>query len=76
MVANIDTGVLYEHEALIENYRGYKGKSQGVEHDFNWFDPKAVLYGDDVAVSAGPTDTNGHGTHTMVSLTHSMKQLK
>ena len=36
-VANADTGIHYEHEALIKQYRGSK-KSGKVEHDYNWYD--------------------------------------
>jgi len=54
-VSNIDTGVLYTHEALIANYRGNNGGS--FDHDYNWFDPRGV--------QQQPYDNNGHGTHTM-----------
>jgi subtilisin family serine protease len=52
VVASIDTGVLYTHPALINQYRGTVTGS----HDYNWFDP---------AGSPAPVDGNGHGTHTM-----------
>lgn len=56
VVANIDTGVRYTHNALRNQYRGNQGG--GVfDHNYNWFDP----YGDFTA----PADANGHGTHTM-----------
>ena len=55
VVANIDTGVRYTHDALNAQYRGNLG---GVyDHDYNWYDPQH----DDPA----PTDDHGHGTHTM-----------
>lgn len=53
-VSNIDTGVLYTHEALIDNYRGNNGGT--FDHDYNWFDPRGQRV---------PYDNNGHGTHTM-----------
>ena len=57
VVANVDTGVQYDHPALAANYRGRSGS--GFNHDFAWFD----------ATTAGavttPYDDNGHGTHTM-----------
>ena len=54
-VANIDTGVRYSHDALVNQYRGNDGGD--FTHDYNWFDPY-----DEFVV---PTDANGHGTHTM-----------
>lgn len=53
VVANIDTGVRYTHEALRAQYRGTLTGS----HDYNWWDPDGTL--------TEPTDANGHGTHTM-----------
>ncbi len=52
VVANIDTGVLYTHNALQSSYRGTASGS----HDYNWFDPQG---------SNSPFDNNGHGTHVM-----------
>ncbi len=55
VVANIDTGVRYTHDALVS---GYRGSSSGTyDHNYNWWDP----YGE----YTEPTDPNGHGTHTM-----------
>ncbi|MBI4771342.1 MAG: S8 family serine peptidase [Chloroflexi bacterium] len=56
VVASVDTGVRYTHEALRNQYRGNNGDGS-YTHDYNWFDPDKV-YGQ-------PTDNNGHGTHTM-----------
>lgn len=60
VVANIDTGVDYDHPALVNQYRGNLGG--GVfNHDFNWYDPTKVCnipYG-------VPCDNDNHGTHTM-----------
>ena len=56
VVANIDTGVQYNHPALVAQYRGNKGGGT-FNHNRSWFDAQG---------SAGaPYDTNGHGTHTM-----------
>ncbi len=55
VVASIDTGVRYTHNALVNKYRGNLGG--GVfDHNYNWFDPTGVC---------GPTpcDNNNHGTH-------------
>jgi subtilisin family serine protease len=55
VVANIDTGVRYTHQALVGKYRG---NSSGVfDHNYNWWDPYGTY--------TLPTDNNGHGTHTM-----------
>jgi subtilisin family serine protease/N-acetylneuraminic acid mutarotase len=53
VVANIDTGVQWDHPALVNQYRGGPGN-----HDYNWWDP----YGDR---PNAPEDPHGHGTHTM-----------
>jgi subtilisin-like proprotein convertase family protein len=55
IVANIDTGVRYTHDALNDQYRGTSSGS----HDFNWYDPSSICGG------GVPCDNNGHGTHTM-----------
>jgi subtilisin family serine protease len=53
VVANIDTGVQWDHPALVNQYRGGVGN-----HDYHWWDAT----GDSPSV---PVDTYGHGTHTM-----------
>ncbi|MBN1261870.1 MAG: S8 family serine peptidase [Anaerolineae bacterium] len=53
VIANIDTGVQWDHPTLVNQYRGGAGN-----HDYNWWDP----YGDRPNV---PEDPHGHGTHTM-----------
>ncbi|AXH96697.1 cell wall-binding repeat-containing protein [Ornithinimicrobium avium] len=54
VVASIDTGVQYDHPALVEHYRGNNGDGS-FDHDYNWFDPQGG--------SPTPTDYNGHGSH-------------
>lgn len=57
VVANLDTGVDWQHPALMTRYRGYRPGTPAV-HVGNWFD----------VTNAGcryPCDGNGHGTHTM-----------
>src|SRR6266545_1999027 len=56
VVANIDTGVQFDHPALVRQYRGNTGS--GFNHNFSWFDPTGTCV-------ASPCDNNGHGTHTM-----------
>lgn len=57
VVANIDSGVDYDHPALVEQYRGNNGGS--FDHNYNWFD--ATGTSDAPFEGAG----NSHGTHTM-----------
>ena len=52
VLATIDTGVQYDHPALVDQYRGTATGS----HDFNFFDPAGMCAG-------GVCDNNGHGTH-------------
>ncbi|GAA1790837.1 S8 family serine peptidase [Agromyces lapidis] len=58
VIANIDSGVQYDHPALVANYRGNLGDGT-FSHDYNWFDPTGVC------TTAAPCDNNNHGTHTM-----------
>jgi serine protease AprX len=68
VVAGADTGVFWEHAALMEQYRGWDGVTE--DHDYNWHDaihnPNAFCPAD----SPEPCDDDellggGHGTHTM-----------
>ncbi|MFE5912690.1 S8 family serine peptidase [Streptomyces wedmorensis] len=58
VIANIDSGVQYDHPALVRNYRGDNGDGS-FTHDYNWYDPTGQCQ------TAAPCDNNGHGTHTM-----------
>ncbi len=67
--ANADTGVMWNHPALINQYRGWDGSA--AEHDYNWWDAirDNSILPDQVnpcgyAISA-PCDDYGHGTHVM-----------
>ena len=51
-VANIDTGVQFDHEALFSSYRG-RLSNGSTDHNYNWFGPTCST----------PCDDNGHGTH-------------
>ncbi|WP_051359330.1 S8 family serine peptidase [Paucisalibacillus globulus] len=57
VVANIDTGVEWEHSALKEKYRGYNAATGEADHTYSFFDP--------VNGQTTPYDVDGHGTHTM-----------
>ncbi len=58
VIASIDTGVQYNHPALVGKYRGNLGNGN-FDHNYNWFDPTRLCSGTD------PCDNNGHGTHTV-----------
>ncbi|MEV6492311.1 S8 family serine peptidase, partial [Actinoplanes sp. NPDC051633] len=57
VVANIDTGVQFDHPALVSKYRGNNGDGT-FDHNYNWFDAAG-------ACSGSPCDNDEHGTHTM-----------
>ncbi|HEY1174903.1 MAG TPA: S8 family serine peptidase, partial [Phytomonospora sp.] len=57
VIANIDSGVQYDHPSLVGSYRGNNGDGT-YSHDYNWFDPTNTC-------ATAPCDNNGHGTHTM-----------
>lgn len=67
VVAGQDTGVDYNHEALIRQYRGNQGATQ--DHNFNWYDAvrKPMQSGRNPCGfgSPLPCDDDTHGTHTM-----------
>ncbi|HEX6387602.1 MAG TPA: S8 family serine peptidase [Anaerolineae bacterium] len=56
VVANIDSGVQYDHPALLNQYAGSL-EDGSFDHDYHWFDAAASR--------DTPYDDNGHGTHTM-----------
>ncbi len=57
VVASIDTGVQFDHPALVGKYRGNNGDGT-FDHNYNWFDAAGTS-------PSQPADGNGHGTHTM-----------
>lgn len=57
VIANIDTGVQFDHPALVNQYRGKKADGT-FDHNYNWFNAAGTC-------AAAPCDANGHGTHTM-----------
>jgi subtilisin family serine protease len=57
VVANIDTGVRWTHQALINQYRGVVDGT----HNYNWWDPSQVCG----PPLSPPCDNDDHGTHTM-----------
>jgi len=62
VIANADTGVAWQHPALV---RSYRGSGPTVDHNYNWWD--AIHDGGNNRCglnSKVPCDDNGHGTHT------------
>jgi subtilisin family serine protease len=57
VVASIDSGVQYDHPALVEQYRGNNGDGT-FTHDYNFYDVEG-------SCGAAPCDLSNHGTHTV-----------
>jgi len=57
VVASLDTGVQFNHPALVNQYRGNNGGA--FNHNYSWWDATATL-----GCAAAPCDDNQHGTHT------------
>lgn len=55
VIATIDSGVQFDHPALVDAYRGTTGAGT-FTHDYNWFDATSQSLQE-------PTDNDGHGTH-------------
>ncbi len=63
VIGGQDTGVRWDHQALLGRYRGWNG-SVGA-HDFNWHDSVHSGGGDCGPDSKAPCDDDNHGTHTI-----------
>ena len=57
IVANMDTGVQWDHPTLKDKYLGYDPETDQVDHTYSFYDP---VYNETVAY-----DLDGHGTHVM-----------
>lgn len=55
VIGDLDTGVQWDHPALINQYRGWDGAT--ADHNYNWYDGAGG--------SLTPVDYDNHGTHTM-----------
>lgn len=71
VVAGQDTGVQWDHPALVRQYRGNSGRA--VSHDYNWHDAIHKQLGRNVRNKCGydlkvPCDDQGHGTHTLATV--------
>ena len=60
IVASIDSGVQFNHPALVTHYRGWQGGNV-FDHNYSWYDPSRICGNPSVT----PCDNSGHGTHTM-----------
>lgn len=58
VIGLVDTGVQWDHPALIAHYRGWDGAA--ADHNYNWWDPARYCG----PAGSAPCDWNGHGTHT------------
>ncbi|HEX9569950.1 MAG TPA: S8 family serine peptidase [Rhodospirillales bacterium] len=64
VLAGADTGVDWDHPALINQYRGSNGSP--ADHNFNWHDSIHVNDGSSCGPNAtAPCDPFSHGTHTV-----------
>ena len=68
VVAGQDTGVIWDHPALLPAYRGWDSTAMTATHAYNWFD----AWGRDPQQDSGcppdpqiPCDDHSHGTHTL-----------
>ncbi len=71
VVAGQDTGVQWDHPALVRQYRGNTGR--GVIHDYNWHDAIHKQTSRNTRNRCGysskvPCDDGGHGTHTIATV--------
>jgi len=64
VVANADTGVQWNHPALVQQYRGYMPSPLNATHDYNWWDAVHTTGSSCGPNTKAPCDDNGHGTHT------------
>ena len=68
VVAGQDTGVNWDHPALLSVYRGWNTAMLTVTHTYNWLDAwgrSPILDPACPSDAQIPCDDNGHGTHTL-----------
>ncbi|MGE0130088.1 MAG: S8 family serine peptidase [Blastocatellales bacterium] len=65
VIGGQDTGVMWDHPALRNQYRGWDGVN--ANHDYNWHDSIHSQGSVCVPDSKTPCDDNNHGTHTLGS---------
>lgn len=67
VVASIDSGVRWTHEAVKANYRGLQNSSI-VNHDYSFWDGTSPSPHDPSKLTPDNADIFGHGSHTMGTL--------
>jgi len=67
VVASIDSGVRWTHEAVVSNYRGLESGGT-VNHDYAFLDATSTTPHDPSKLTADNADIFGHGSHTMGTL--------
>ncbi|KAA3641750.1 MAG: T9SS C-terminal target domain-containing protein [Bacteroidetes bacterium] len=79
IVAGADTGVEWDHPAIMESYQGWD--ADGVDHNYSWYDAVheiSPLHNDTIISptnnpcglsSTVPCDDHNHGTHTVGTMT-------
>lgn len=63
VIGGADTGIQWNHPALINKYRGWNGAS--ATHDYNWHDSVHSGGGACGPNTTAPCDDDDHGTHTV-----------
>ena len=63
VIGGADTGIQWNHPALINKYRGWDGAT--ANHNFNWHDSIHTGGGACGPNSPAPCDDDNHGTHTV-----------
>src|SRR5215813_3821060 len=67
VIGGQDTGVMWDHPALRNQYRGWDVATATASHDYNWHDSVHSQGGSCGFNSTTPCDDHSHGTHTMGS---------
>ncbi len=67
IIGSLDSGVQWDHPALIRQYRGNDGRT--IRHNYNWHDAIRRQTNKTIVSPCGynlliPCDDTGHGTHT------------
>ena len=67
VVASQDTGVEWDHPALLGAYRGWSAAGGTASHAYNWFDAWDIDDPNDACTGDAqiPCDDDDHGTHTV-----------
>ena len=63
VIGGADTGVEWNHPALVNHYRGWNGST--ANHNYNWHDSIHSGGGSCGPNAVAPCDDHNHGTHTL-----------